>query len=46
MGWRAVTGVRHRFTASHNDIAAVIWRNQWRWQVRPYRLSASTGTGT
>ena len=46
MGWHAVTGARHRFTASHNDIAAVIWRNQWRWQVRPYRLSASTGTGT
>jgi hypothetical protein len=46
MDWRAMTEVRKKFDASHNDIAAIIWRNQWCWQVRPYRLSASTGART
>lgn len=32
MDWRAMAEVRNKFDASHNDFAAVIWRNQWCWR--------------
>lgn len=41
MDWRAVAKLRNKFNASHDDVAAIIWRNEWCRQVGPHRPSTS-----